>query len=391
MDEADSTPLTTLSRTLEAASDETWAAQLADELLALSSIYDEESITLLPLSHSVTPVQASHTGASRLSTPSASGSANKDLQLALARSWTPGAILRLSFKTQLEPSASSLTSEPLDLLTAVTLPERYPASEHPPQLQLLNRFVGGHPVDHIVFGKVLRCFLHDSKVLVEKGRAAGLEWKQGESILFEALEWVKESLSEWYDAKEQELQMRTVHMDAEREAKVFVKQQETLKANRHVTEFGHESSDTSQRSHQDLEALAKKLKLISAEPITDRKSTFIGHCCHLTDPAQVPLIIEHLLSDKRIARAAHPKIHAWTCSGPNGVMQRDCDDDGETTAGGRLAHLLQILNVENVLVVVTRWFGGIHLGPNRFKHINRAARDALEAGGFVADGTSTNV
>jgi putative IMPACT (imprinted ancient) family translation regulator len=36
-----------------------------------------------------------------------------------------------------------------------------------------------------------------------------------------------------------------------------------------------------------------------------------------------------------------------------------------------------------VLVVVTRWFGGIHLGPDRFKHINQAARDALEAGGFL--------
>ena len=37
-----------------------------------------------------------------------------------------------------------------------------------------------------------------------------------------------------------------------------------------------------------------------------------------------------------------------------------------------------------MLVVVTRYFGGIHLGPDRFKHINQAARDALEAGGFLA-------
>lgn len=38
-------------------------------------------------------------------------------------------------------------------------------------------------------------------------------------------------------------------------------------------------------------------------------------------------------------------------------------------------------------MVVTRYFGGIHLGPDRFKHIGQAARDALEAGGFLgADG-----
>jgi putative IMPACT (imprinted ancient) family translation regulator len=36
-----------------------------------------------------------------------------------------------------------------------------------------------------------------------------------------------------------------------------------------------------------------------------------------------------------------------------------------------------------VLVIVTRYFGGIHLGPDRFKHINQAARNALELGGFL--------
>ena len=83
----------------------------------------------------------------------------------------------------------------------------------------------------------------------------------------------------------------------------------------------------------------------------------------------------------------------------------DNDDDGETAAGGRLAHLLQILvgvlsrtpgpalltdlqEVNNVLVVVTRYFGGILLGPDRFKHINQAARNALELGGFLDNGTA---
>jgi putative IMPACT (imprinted ancient) family translation regulator len=64
-------------------------------------------------------------------------------------------------------------------------------------------------------------------------------------------------------------------------------------------------------------------------------------------------------------------------------LYADNDDDGETAAGGRLAHLLQILELDDVLVVVTRYFGGIHLGPDRFKHINQAARNALELSGFL--------
>lgn len=64
-------------------------------------------------------------------------------------------------------------------------------------------------------------------------------------------------------------------------------------------------------------------------------------------------------------------------------MLIDYDDDGESQAGARLKHLLEILELENVMVVVTRWYGGTLLGPDRFKHINQAARDALELAGFL--------
>jgi len=93
-------------------------------------------------------------------------------------------------------------------------------------------------------------------------------------------------------------------------------------------------------------------------------------------------VLSYLTSDKHIARAAHPAINAWRCS-VNGVMHQDNDDDGETAAGGRLAHLLQIMDLDHVLVVVTRFYGGILLGADRFKHINQAARSALEKGHFL--------
>jgi len=36
-----------------------------------------------------------------------------------------------------------------------------------------------------------------------------------------------------------------------------------------------------------------------------------------------------------------------------------------------------------VMVIVSRWYGGIMLHGDRFKHISNAGRDALEAGGFL--------
>ena len=76
-----------------------------------------------------------------------------------------------------------------------------------------------------------------------------------------------------------------------------------------------------------------------------------------------------------------------------GVWLEENDDDGESAAGSRMALLvregkrsqtqLNIMNVKNVMVVVSRWWGGILLGPDRFKHINNATRNVLEKCGFV--------
>jgi hypothetical protein len=63
---------------------------------------------------------------------------------------------------------------------------------------------------------------------------------------------------------------------------------------------------------------------------------------------------------------------------------QDCDDDGEDAAGGRLLHLLQLARAEDVVVVVSRWFGGVLLGPSRFGLISNCARELLVSTGFIA-------
>ena len=62
---------------------------------------------------------------------------------------------------------------------------------------------------------------------------------------------------------------------------------------------------------------------------------------------------------------------------------QDYDDDGESAAGSRLLHLLTVADARDVCVVVSRWYGGILLGPARFTHINNAARQLLDACGFI--------
>eukprot|EP00730_Choanoeca_flexa_P013446 TRINITY_DN5329_c0_g1_i1.p1 TRINITY_DN5329_c0_g1~~TRINITY_DN5329_c0_g1_i1.p1 ORF type:complete len:271 (+),score=68.49 TRINITY_DN5329_c0_g1_i1:53-865(+) len=118
------------------------------------------------------------------------------------------------------------------------------------------------------------------------------------------------------------------------------------------------------------------------EPITDRKSTFQAFVAHVTSKKEVKLVLKALKANSKIARATHNMV-AYRVSLPGGIVLSDYDDDGESGSASRMQHLMQIMGVENVVVMVSRWYGGIHLGPDRFKHINNATRNVLVQHGFA--------
>ncbi|XP_017779481.1 PREDICTED: protein IMPACT-like [Nicrophorus vespilloides] len=125
-----------------------------------------------------------------------------------------------------------------------------------------------------------------------------------------------------------------------------------------------------------------KYNIIHGETIRDRKSDFQGHVCVVNSEEDVKNVIKLLLQNKKISQAKH-NISAYRITQSNGVLLQDGDDDGEYLADARLMQLLQKLNLNNVVVIVTRWYGGIHLGNDRFKHIHNAARSVLQIGGFI--------
>ncbi|KAI6024451.1 ribosomal protein S5 domain 2-type protein [Pisolithus marmoratus] len=224
-------------------------------------------------------------------------------------------------------------------------------------LQLLSRYIGAFGVDSSLFGSILRTFISTSAV----------QWSPGTVCVFDGLQNVLERCENWYQER--------LHKDKAGEDA----HTDTLPIDPPLCEQEEEALPVDPPGNA---VLPEGIQVIAVEPIVDRKSVFVGRACRISHPSQVPLILDHLMSDRQIARATHPVIHAWRCKVGN-VLHQDNDDDGETAAGSRLAHLLSILEIDAVLVVVTRWFGGIQLGPDRFKHINHAARNALEAAGFL--------
>lgn len=111
--------------------------------------------------------------------------------------------------------------------------------------------------------------------------------------------------------------------------------------------------------------------------VTEKKSVFVARAAPVSSVEEAKLYLGNLLAtDKKVAKATH-NITAWRIQGGGGVQFQDCDDDGETAAGGRLLHLLELMGSWNVMVVVTRWYGGVQLGPDRFRFINQCGREAV--------------
>jgi hypothetical protein len=126
-----------------------------------------------------------------------------------------------------------------------------------------------------------------------------------------------------------------------------------------------------------------------SDVVIELKSVFVARSAQVASPEEAKQYLQQLLdSDKKIRSATH-NITAWRIKGKDGITFQDCDDDGETAAGGRVLHLMQLMDLWNVMVVVTRWYGGHQLGPKRFSIINSVARDAFVKAGIVNEGGTT--
>jgi hypothetical protein len=118
----------------------------------------------------------------------------------------------------------------------------------------------------------------------------------------------------------------------------------------------------------------RTFQFTQSELITDRKSKFRAYAAWTESVGDARAFVSFLDSvDRRVGDATH-RMLVWKTAGTCGR-----DDDGETGAGDRVLFLLDRLNLDNVAVCIVRWYGGIQLGADRFKHISNAAREALTA------------
>ena len=106
--------------------------------------------------------------------------------------------------------------------------------------------------------------------------------------------------------------------------------------------------------------------------LSDRGSKYAvsGGPCGSEDDARA--FLKELKRRKKFAKATH---NTWAAI-IDGVPMKN--DDGEAGAGMVILRMLERDEVHNHIVVVTRWFGGKHLGGDRFRHVQTAVRTYLD-------------
>lgn len=107
--------------------------------------------------------------------------------------------------------------------------------------------------------------------------------------------------------------------------------------------------------------------------LTDRGSKYAVSGGSVTTRAEAAEFIKDLKRKKKFAKATH---NTWAVIFSNGEQVKN--DDGESGAGALILQMLEREGLQNHIVVVTRWYGGVHLGGDRFRHVKTCVQQYFE-------------
>ncbi len=107
--------------------------------------------------------------------------------------------------------------------------------------------------------------------------------------------------------------------------------------------------------------------------VNDKGSKYAVSGAQATDREQVQAVLRTLCKKKKYAKATH---NTWAVIFSDGTQVKD--DDGESGAGAIMLKMLDQADVRDHVVVVTRWYGGVHLGADRFRHVRTCVKAYFE-------------
>lgn len=121
--------------------------------------------------------------------------------------------------------------------------------------------------------------------------------------------------------------------------------------------------------------------IVLEDVLRDRGSRYAAAVGQVQDRAGIEALLAGLRRRRRFDRATH---HSWAAILTEGGPLKA--DDGEAGAGAVILKMLDRAALRDHVVVVTRWYGGVPLGGDRFAHVVTCTRAALAALDGARDG-----
>lgn len=103
--------------------------------------------------------------------------------------------------------------------------------------------------------------------------------------------------------------------------------------------------------------------------VTDRGSKYAVSGGVTRSKAEALALLKELKRIKKFAKATH---NSWGLILADGTQIKN--DDGEAGAGMVILRMLERAGRVDEVVVVTRWYGGVHLGGDRFRHVQTCVK-----------------
>lgn len=118
------------------------------------------------------------------------------------------------------------------------------------------------------------------------------------------------------------------------------------------------------------ESIFETMKITTLDKIiSDRGSKYSVSGGLAGSKADALVFLKLLKSNKKFAKATH---NTWGLVLADGTLIKN--DDGESGAGLCILKVLEGAGKRELLLVVTRWYGGVNLGGDRFRHVTQASQ-----------------
>jgi hypothetical protein len=114
-----------------------------------------------------------------------------------------------------------------------------------------------------------------------------------------------------------------------------------------------------------------------SEKVTSKGSTFVARSTAIKSSAHARQLLKELMARNPDIRDATHNVTAWRVHSEKGGNIEECEDDGETGGGHHVLSILKADNLVGVMLVLTRWYGGVMLGSQRWVLMTQVCRDSL--------------